>query len=127
MPFVKPRVSRATFSICHGQTHMAYAAALIRAGCRAMENMMKRPQHMLACAALLLLAGCTTTAERAQQASQEMERTMQTFGPACERLGFQPNTNQWRDCVLRLSEKDEMARYGYYGSTFPGPWPRRRF
>ncbi|SNS84375.1 hypothetical protein SAMN06265795_107152 [Noviherbaspirillum humi] len=88
---------------------------------------MKSKRAIPACIGLVLLAGCTTTAERAQQASREMEQMMQTYGPACERLGYGRNSNEWRDCVLRLSEKDDMARYGYYGSPFPGPWPRRRF
>lgn len=69
-------------------------------------------------AALLLgLAGCATTPEeRAARMRAEMEGMMATYGPACERLGFKPDDDRWRDCVLRLAQRDEL-RYSRYPMT----------
>lgn len=44
---------------------------------------------------LLLLAGCAITPE--QRAATMISR----FGPVCDKLGFQPNTDGWRNCVLQ--------------------------
>ena len=62
--------------------------------------------------AALALAGCATPEERAAQAQAEMEGMMAVYGPACERLGYRPNDDRWRDCVLRMAARDDMrARY----------------
>ena len=62
--------------------------------------------------AALALAGCATPQERAAQAQAEMEGMMAVYGPACERLGYSPNDDRWRDCVLRMAARDDMrARY----------------
>lgn len=52
------------------------------------------------------LAGCATTAERAAQLEREVDEMIQYYGPACEKLGYQNNTDPWRDCILRLNAKD---------------------
>jgi len=62
--------------------------------------------------AALALAGCATPEERAAQAQAEMEGMMAVYGPACERLGYKPSDDRWRDCVLRMAARDDMrARY----------------
>jgi hypothetical protein len=63
------------------------------------------------------LAGCATTAERAAWAQREVEEMMQVYGPACEKLGFEARSDAWRDCVLRLSARDEYARGRYPVTT----------
>jgi hypothetical protein len=65
-----------------------------------------------------LLAGCATPEQQAAHAQQEMERTMAIYGPACERLGYQANTDQWRNCVMQLSYKDDVQRYSAYVAPF---------
>ena len=65
-------------------------------------------------AALLLLAACSTPQERAANMQAEMEQMITIYGPACARLGYTPNSDQWRACVLQLSTKDDMQRYGSY-------------
>ena len=67
-------------------------------------------------AAALALAACATPEERAAQARAEMEAMMATYGPACERLGFKPDEDRWRDCVLRLAARDDL-RYSRYPLT----------
>lgn len=68
-----------------------------------------------ALAIAVLLAGCASPAEQSSRAQQQVERMMQIYGPACDKLGFKRETDAWRDCVLRLSARDEAPRYSYYG------------
>jgi len=62
-------------------------------------------------ASVALLAACATPAERAAQMQREVDEMVQVYGPACEQLGFQGDTDPWRDCILRLSTKDSYERY----------------
>ena len=64
-------------------------------------------------AAAAMLAACATPEQRAADARAEMEAMMATYGPACERLGFRPDDDRWRDCVLRMAARDDM-RYSRY-------------
>ena len=64
----------------------------------------------------LALAGCATQADRTAQWQAEVERMVQTYGPACEKLGYKADDDKWRDCVLRLSARDER-RYASYPRT----------
>ena len=64
-----------------------------------------------------LLTACATPAERAAQMELEIDEMIQVYGPACERLGFQRDSDPWRDCVLRLAAKDSFERYGRAPTT----------
>jgi hypothetical protein len=66
-----------------------------------------------------LLASCATPEERAAQAAREVDRMVQIYGPACEKLGFKSNTDPWRNCIIGLGQKD--AAHGYYNDPFYGP------
>lgn len=68
---------------------------------------------MMLAALGLALGGCATQAERTAMWQAEADRMKQTFGPACERLGYTANDDRWRDCVMRLSAREE-ARYAYH-------------
>ncbi len=79
----------------------------------------------------LFLVGCTTPQQRAANMQAEMNEMMVIYGPACARLGYVSNSDQWRNCVLQLSAKEEMERWGHpaysvgYGSSrwgFGGRW-----
>lgn len=75
--------------------------------------------------ALFVLAACSTPQERAAQKRAEMEQSMYIYGPACSRLGYPVNSDQWRGCILNLSTKDEILRYGNYPGTYGwGYWGR---
>ena len=67
--------------------------------------------------ALAGVAGCATQAERTAMWQAEVERMVQTYGPACEKLGYRSGEDQWRDCVLRLSARDERRFASYPRST----------
>ncbi len=58
-----------------------------------------------------VLAGCATPAQRAARMEREVEDMIQVYGPACEKLGFQANTDQWRDCIIQLSTKNAYESY----------------
>ena len=77
-----------------------------------------------ACAGALLLAACTTPEQRAANMQAEMDQMMRIYGPACGRLGYTSNSDQWRDCVLQLSAKEDAERYGshYYAGYGRGRW-----
>ncbi|PWF54619.1 hypothetical protein C7C56_006075 [Massilia glaciei] len=68
---------------------------------------------IMLCLGAALLAGCATPAERAAQMQEEMKTAMFVYGPACSKLGYNTNSDPWRDCVLSLSTKEDMERYGY--------------
>lgn len=59
---------------------------------------------------MLFVAGCVTQAERAAQVQREVEELIRVYGPGCEKLGFKTDSDQWRDCVLRLATKDKLER-----------------
>lgn len=70
-----------------------------------------------------LLAGCATPQQMAAQKQAEMEQMIAVYGPACGRLGYPANSDQWRSCVLQLSTKDDLQRYPgypYYGPRWHG-------
>lgn len=58
-----------------------------------------------------LLASCATPAERAAQVEREVEQMITVCGPACDRLGYKADTDQWRDCILRLNAQERYDRY----------------
>ena len=64
--------------------------------------------------ASLLLAGCATTttpAERSANMQRKAEEMLQIYGPACEKLGYTKDSDEWRDCVLKLANQEEMKAY----------------
>lgn len=69
-------------------------------------------------ASALCLLGCATPQEQAMKQQAEMERRMVEYGPACSQLGFAPNTDQWRNCIVQLAERDGVRRGGVSTSVF---------
>jgi hypothetical protein len=73
----------------------------------------------------LATAACTTTTpqERAAQKRAEAENMMAVYGPACSRLGYALESDAWRNCVVALSTKDDLQRYGPSPGYYPGWGP----
>jgi len=71
--------------------------------------------------AALLLSACATPQERAARKQAEMTEMIAIYGPACDRLGYAQQTDQWRSCIISLSTKDDVQRYGS-GPGYAGPW-----
>ncbi|MEX5744154.1 hypothetical protein [Massilia sp. X63] len=69
----------------------------------------------------LALAACTTPQQRAERAQADMAEQMAIYGPACSRLGYAQDSDQWRQCVLQLSTREELRQVGssYYGAWGP--------
>ena len=65
---------------------------------------------------VLGLAGCATPEERAAQWQAEVENMIVVYGPGCEKLGYKRDDDKWRDCLLRLSARDER-RYSRYPTS----------
>ena len=59
---------------------------------------------------VLFIAGCATQAERAAQVQREVDDMVKVYGPGCERLGYRPDSDEWRECVLRLATNDRLQR-----------------
>ena len=68
---------------------------------------------MIAGLGALLLAACTTPEQKAARMQAEMNEMMVVYGPACSRLGYTANSDQWRHCVLDLSAKEDAQRWGH--------------
>jgi hypothetical protein len=66
---------------------------------------------------LVGLAGCASPEERSARMQAEVETMIRTYGPACEKLGYKPEDNGWRDCVLRLQARDDRRYTRYPTST----------
>lgn len=79
----------------------------------------------IAAVTAVVFAGCATPEQLAVQKAQEVDRLVQVYGPACDKLGYKGGTDQWRNCLLQLSIKDDLAyhnfsRYNYsYGPYGP--------
>lgn len=73
---------------------------------------------MLMAASSLCLLGCATPQDRALAQQAEVERMMAEFGPACTKVGYMPNTDPWRDCVVQSATRS--GRSGVSTSLFGG-------
>lgn len=68
--------------------------------------------HRIVLVALIATLGaCATPAERAAAMEREIDRMVQIYGPACSKLGYKPDTDGWRDCVLNLNDQENFHRY----------------
>lgn len=64
----------------------------------------------------MVLVGCATPAERASHIQAEVEEMIKVYGPACEKLGYAKDSDQWRECILRLASRDDY-RYRTHPTT----------
>jgi hypothetical protein len=76
---------------------------------------------ILAAASVVCLLGCATPQEQAAKQQAEMDRLIGEFGPACYKLGYPANSDQWRDCVVRLGAQNGYQRGSVSTSLF-GSW-----
>jgi hypothetical protein len=92
-----------------------------------MDSEQRRISHIVTTGLVAcMLAACSTPQERAARKQAEVEQMMATYGPACQRLGYTPDSDPWRSCVLQLNAQDDL-RYrtspGYYCNGWgPGYW-----
>ncbi len=49
--------------------------------------------RVIALACVVVLAGCVT-------AEQQADLDIAEFSPYCEKLGYERNSDKWRDCIL---------------------------
>jgi hypothetical protein len=81
---------------------------------------------------ITLLLGCATDPVAQQkQATELMEYKLQVYGPACEKLGLNKDSNVWRDCIQREYEQSILRQqllrdYQYWNPYYDYPYYRRR-
>ena len=68
------------------------------------------PTRGLLLAGLLVLSGCAmpTPQQRAAEVQKEVEGMIAVYGPACAKLGYAPESDPWRDCILRLNAHEQF-------------------
>ena len=65
---------------------------------------------------MLLISACATPEQKA-------ERAISRFAPYCERLGYQPDTDKWRDCI-QASVANNDANASRAGAAYIQTRPR---
>ncbi|TFW02989.1 hypothetical protein E4K72_13300 [Oxalobacteraceae bacterium OM1] len=76
-------------------------------------------------AAAALLTACATPEQRAASHLSDVDQLVAEYGPACDKLGYARNSDPWRNCLLQLSTKDDLARYNnnvYFGARSRWYW-----
>lgn len=70
-------------------------------------------RRLIVPALIASLVGCAalTPAERSAQMQNEVDEMIQIYGPACEKLGFPSDSDQWRDCILKLNTSKVLELY----------------
>ena len=64
---------------------------------------------------MVLMSGCVSTpAERAAKQQREVEQMIEVYGPACDKLGYQKDSDEWRGCVLHLAAQEDYKRFSQY-------------
>jgi hypothetical protein len=94
-----------------------------------MKSNLSLHQSLLATLLALLLTACATTPEeRAANAEREANRLKEEYGQACEKLGYQAETDKWRDCLLTMENQSLMQqqmmmnRLDWYSPGFYSPY-----
>ena len=62
-------------------------------------------RNFLLLSSIFFLAACATPEQRGAYIADHVERT---FGPTCKAMGFQPETDKYRDCKLSLFNADNQ-------------------
>jgi len=60
-------------------------------------------RKFLSLSLIALLAACATPEQRGAYIADHIERT---FGPTCKAMGYQPDTDKYRECKLSLFNAD---------------------
>lgn len=70
-----------------------------------------------------LLAGCASNPLAEQnQATKLMEYKIQVYGPACEKLGFERDTDAWRGCIQKEYEQTIIRRQHQWNQPYWSPY-----
>lgn len=68
---------------------------------------------LIALLLMLFVAGCATQAERAAAVARDVDDMIRVYGPGCEKLGYKGDSDQWRECILRLAHRDDLQRRAF--------------
>lgn len=76
---------------------------------------------LLTAASVVCLLGCATPQEKAMKQQAEVDRMMAVYGPACTQLGYAPNSDPWRNCIVQSAARNDAGSGGVSTSIF-GSW-----
>lgn len=72
---------------------------------------------------IIMLAGCASNPLAEQrQATKLMEYKIQVYGTACEKLGFEKETDKWRECVQKEYEMTIIRRHYQWSHPYWNPY-----
>jgi hypothetical protein len=81
---------------------------------------------------IALLTSCVSDPLAQQKyAIKQMEYKLQVYGPACEKLGFEKSTNEWRECIQReyeqtlIRQQNQLDNF-YWNQYYTRPYYQRR-
>lgn len=60
-------------------------------------------RNLVSLSLLFFLAACATPEERGAYIANHIEKT---FGPTCKAMGYEPETDKYRECKLSLFNAD---------------------
>ncbi len=62
----------------------------------------------------IALTACGTPQERAAYREDPVNAMAQEYGPACAKLGYAKDSDQWRHCVMRSSTRADLVQQGLF-------------
>jgi hypothetical protein len=84
-----------------------------------------RPFQILALSATTLLAACGTPQERAAYREDPVSAMATVYGAGCEKAGYPQGSEQWRECIVRSTTEDDLARYAQFYDRYMQWYPLR--
>lgn len=64
--------------------------------------------------ATALLAACGSTQEMTAYGNDPVMALAGEYGPACERMGYGRESNEWRRCIAQSTTRADLARYAQF-------------
>jgi hypothetical protein len=74
-------------------------------------SIMRTPLAMLAASAFL--TACGTPEQIAYQQDPVMAMS-EEYGPPCEKTGYAKGTEQWRNCIVQTSRRDDLTKHALH-------------
>lgn len=83
--------------------------------------MQKRAIYILGLSVLFTSCASDPIAQQ-KQATKLMEYKVEVYGSACEKLGYEKNTNEWIECIQREYEQTLIRQQQRLDSIYWNPY-----
>jgi hypothetical protein len=82
-------------------------------------SMMRTPLTLPATVALMtaFLAACGTPEQVAYNADPVLAMS-EEYGPPCEKSGYAKGSNDWRNCIVQTSRRDDLTRQSLFNDRY---------